>query len=162
MAIGSVSSFGLEQTLLGGGIAVDYLRLSRLGLRLGFDVAVADRNNELGRVHVQLATLNAQVGYLAQHDSWSARAFAGYRLGAGRISGVAPVDTASPTGTVAAACGGPLLSSAFGLRSRSWLAELGAEAGLVSFPITGLIEGREPVALDRYWLSINLSVGALL
>lgn len=162
LALGSVSSFGFKQTLLGGGLAVDYLRLSRLGIRLGFDVAVADRNSELGRAHVQLATLNAQVGYLAQHEHWSARAFAGYRLGAGRISGVAAADTASRTGTVAAACGGPLLSGALGLRSRNWLAELGAEAGIVSFPIKGLIEDGESVDLDRYWLSISLSVGALL
>jgi hypothetical protein len=162
LAIGSVSSFGFQQTLLGGGIAVDYLRLSRLGLRLGFDVAVADRNDELGRAHVQLTTLNAQVGYLVQHEHWSARAFAGYRLGAGRISGVSQADTAAQTGTVAAACGGPLLSTAFGLRSSSWLAELGVEAGLVSFPIVGLIEGSDSLALDRYWLSINLGVGALL
>lgn len=162
LALGSVSSFGFKQTLLGGGLAVDYLRLSRLGVRLGFDVAVADRNSELGRAHVQLATLNAQVGYLAQHDYWSARAFVGYRLGAGRISGVAGADTDARTGTVAAACGGPLLSGALGLRSDNWLAELGAEAGLVSFPIKGMIEDSDSVALDRYWLSINLSVGALL
>jgi len=42
------------------------------------------------------------------------------------------------------------------------VAEVGAEAGLVSFPLEGRVEGHEPIALDRYWLGLNLNVGALL
>ncbi|HEX2874858.1 MAG TPA: hypothetical protein VHP33_26590 [Polyangiaceae bacterium] len=161
MAVGTVRSFGFEHPLAGGGLAVDYLRLSKLGLRLEFDVAVAERSYEFGSVHLQLATVSAQAGYLGLHESWLARAFVGYRFGSGRISGKTAVDGV-PVGTVAGASGGPLVSGGFGLRSRSWVAELGAEAGLVSFPLEGLIGGDEPIALDRYWLGLSLNVGALL
>lgn len=162
MALGTVRSFGFEHPLAGGGLAVDYLRLSKLGLRLEFDVAVAERGYEFGNVHLQLATLSAQAGYLALHESWTARAFAGYRFGSGRISGKSASGASAPVGTVAGACGGPLISGGFGLRSGSWVAELGAEAGLVSFPLEGIILGHEPIALDRYWLGLSLNVGALL
>ncbi len=162
LAVGTAQSFGFDQPLFGGGLAVDYLRLSRFGLRLGFDVAVSDRHYDLGRAHVQLTTLNAQAGYLAQHRDWSARAFAGYRLGAGRISGITSPGVLAQSGTVAAACGGPLVSGGLGLRSGSLIAELGVEAGLVSFPLEGRVEGHETLGLDGYWLSVSLNVGALL
>ena len=162
MALGALQSFGMEQPLAGGGLSVDYLRLARLGLRLEFDVAVADRGYEFGSAHLQLTTLSAQAGYLTLHDSWSARAFAGYRLGAARISGKTATGVTAPVGTVAGACGGPLVSGGLGLRSGSWVAELGAEAGLVSFPLEGRIEGHDSVLLDGYWLGLSLNVGALL
>lgn len=158
MALGTLRSFGLQDPLVGGGLAVDYLRLSKLGLRLEFDVTVAERGYEFGNVHLQLATVSAQAGYLALHEAWLARAFVGYRFGSGRISGVG----SARDGTVAGASGGPLISGGLGLRSGSWIAELGAEAGLVSFPLEGLIDEHEPVALDRYWLGLSLNVGALL
>jgi hypothetical protein len=162
MAVGTVRSFGFEHPLAGGGLAVDYLRLSKLGLRLEFDVAVAERSYEFGRVHLQLATLSAQAGYLALHESWLARAFVGYRFGSGRISGKSAVGGNPRVGTIAGASGGPLVSGGLGLRSGSWIAELGAEAGLVSFPLEGLVDEHEPIALDRYWLGLSLNVGALL
>jgi hypothetical protein len=162
MLAGGVQSFGGEQPLAGGGLAVDYLRLSRLGLRLAFDVAVSDRDYDAGSAHVQLTTLSAQGGYLAIHDDWTARAFIGYRLGAGRISGKTAQGVLAPVGTVAGACGGPLLSAGLGLRSGAWIAELGAEAGLVSFPLEGKVEEHDSIALDRYWLGLSLNVGALL
>jgi hypothetical protein len=162
LAVGTTQTFGLEPPLFGGGIAVDYLRLSRLAFRLGFDVAVSDRAYDLGRAHVQLTTFNAQAGYLAQHRDWSARAFVGYRLGAARISGTPSPGVLAQGGTVAGAWGGPLISGAVGLGSRSLIAELGMEAGLVSIPLEGRVEGDDPIALDRYWLSLNVSVGALL
>jgi hypothetical protein len=158
MALGTLRSFGFQHPLVGGGLAVDYLRLSKLGLRLEFDVTVAERGYEFGSVHLQLATVSAQAGYLALHEAWLARAFVGYRFGSGRISGVG----SARDGTVAGASGGPLISGGLGLRSGSWIAELGAEAGLVSFPLEGLIDEHEPVALDRYWLGLSLNVGALL
>lgn len=161
MALGTVRSFGGERPLAGGGLAVDYLRLSKLGLRLEFDVAVAERAYEYGSAHLQVATLSAQAGYLSLQESWLARAFVGYRFGSGRIAGKAS-GASTPVGTVAGASGGPLVSAGFGLRSGSWVAELGAEAGLVSFPLEGRIEGHEPIALDRYWLGLSLNVGALL
>lgn len=161
-AIGSAQSFGGDRALFGGGLSVDYLRLGRLGLRLGFDVAMAERRYDLGRAQVQLTTLHAQAGYLALHDTWLARAFVGYRLGAGRISGVPAPGIDVPSGTVAGAWGGPLLSGGLGLRRGVWIAELGAETGLVSFPIQGHVEGHDDVGLDHYWLSANLSLGALL
>jgi hypothetical protein len=161
MAVGTVRSFGFEHPLAGGGLAVDYLRLSKLGLRLEFDVAVAERSYEFGSVHLQLATVSAQAGYLTLHESWLARAFVGYRFGSGRISGKATADGV-PVGTVAGASGGPLISAGLGWRSGSWVAELGAEAGLVSFPLQGIIVEHEPSALDRYWLGLSLNVGALL
>lgn len=162
LAVATAQTFRFEQPLLGGGIAVDYLRLSRLALRLGFDVAVADRNYDLGRAHLQLTTLNVQAGYLAQHRDWSARAFAGYRLGTGRISGETTRGVAGESGTVAGAWGGPLVSGGLGLTSRSLVAELGVEAGLVSFPLEGRVEGHDPIGLNGYWLAVNLNVGALL
>lgn len=162
MAVGTVRSFGFEQPLAGGGLAVDYLRISKLGLRLEFDVAVAERAYELGSAHLQLATVSAQAGYLTLHESWLARAFVGYRFGSGRISGKSSSYGSARVGTVAGALGGPLVSGGVGLRSGSWLAELGAEAGLVSFPLEGRIEDHEPIALDRYWLGLSLNVGALL
>ena len=162
MAVGTVRSFGLERPLAGGGLAVDYLRIPKLGLRLEFDVAVAERSYEFGSAHLQLATLSAQAGYLTLHESWLARAFVGYRFGSGRISGKSATGALAPVGTVAGASGGPLVSGGFGLRSGSWVAELGAEAGLVSFPLEGIIKDHEPIALDRYWLGLSLNVGALL
>jgi hypothetical protein len=161
MAVGTVRSFGFEHPLAGGGLAVDYLRLSKLGLRLEFDVAVAERRYEYGSARLQLATLSAQAGYLALHESWLARAFVGYRFGSGRISGKSGAGGAR-VGTVAGASGGPLVSAGLGLRSGGWIAELGAEAGLVSFPLEGRIDDHEPIALDRYWLGLSLNVGALL
>lgn len=162
MALGLARSFGLQQPLVGGGLAVDYLRLAQLGVRLDFDVALAEHSYDLGSAHVQLSTLSAQAGYLALHDAWLARAFIGYRFGAGRISGKAAPGVTAPVGTVAGASGGPLLSAGLGLRSGSWVAELGAEAGLVSFPLQGTVAGHEAVELDRYWLGLSLNVGALL
>ena len=162
MALGTVRSFGFERPLAGGGLAVDYLRLSKLGLRLEVDVAVAERDYDFGSVHLQLATVSAQAGYLTLHESWLARAFVGYRFGSGRISGKSSYDGSVPIGTVAGASGGPLVSAGLGWRSGSWIAELGAEAGLVSFPLEGLVIEHEPIALDRYWLGLNLNVGALL
>ena len=162
MALGTVRSFGFQSPLAGGGLSVDYLRLAKLGLRLEFDVVVANRSYEAGSAHLQATTLSAQAGYLALHDAWSARLFAGYRFGSGRISGKAAPGVLAPVGTVAGASGGPLVSAGVGLRFGSWVAELGAEAGLVSFPLEGQVEGHDSIALDRYWLGLSLNVGALL
>jgi hypothetical protein len=162
MAVGTARSFAFEHPLAGGGLSVDYLRLSRLGLRLEFDVAIAERRYEFGSAHLQLTTLSAQAGYLALHDAWSARAFVGYRFGAGRIAGTTESGVIAPVGTVAGACGGPLISAGLGLRSGSWVAELGGEAGLVSFPLEGRVAGHDPIGLDGYWLGLSLNVGALL
>ncbi|HVY32141.1 MAG TPA: hypothetical protein VHB79_36645 [Polyangiaceae bacterium] len=159
---GGAQSFAWQTPLKGGGLVVDFLRLSKLGMRLGFDVAVADHEYAAGSAHVQLTTLTAQAGYLALHDAWTARAFLGYRLGAGRISGKAGSGAMVPVGTVAGACGGPLLSAGLGLRSGAWIAELGAEAGLVSFPLEGVVEDHDPITLKSYWLGLSLNVGALL
>jgi hypothetical protein len=161
-AVGTVRSFGFDHPLAGGGLAVDYLRLSTLGLRLEFDVAIAERSYEFGSAHLQLTTLSAQAGYLALHDAWLARVLAGYRFGAGRISGKAAPGVVAPVGTVAGASGGPLVSAGLGWRSGSWVAELGAEAGLVSFPLEGRVAGHESIAFDGYWLGLSLNVGALL
>lgn len=162
MAVGMVRSFGFEHPLAGGGLAVDYVRVAKLGLRLEFDVAIAERSYGQGSARVQLTTLSAQAGYLALHDAWLARAFLGYRFGAGRISGAAARGVDAPVGTVAGASGGPLLSAGLGLRSGSWVAELGAEAGLVSFPLEGTVAGHDAITLDGYWLGVSLNVGALL
>jgi hypothetical protein len=162
MAAGHVQTFELAPPLLGGGIAVDYLRLRGLGLRLQFDVGVAERDFPQGEVRLQLATLSAQAGYLAVHESWSVRAFAGYRFGSARISGHSAPRSGASRGTVAGGCGGPLLVGALGLRSGSLVSEVAAEAGLVSFPIEGRVAGSDPVAFDGYWLGLSLNVGALL
>jgi hypothetical protein len=162
MLSGGAQSFSWQTPLKGGGLAVDFLRLSKLGLRLGFDVAVADHEYDAGSAHVQLTTLTAQAGYLGLHDAWMARAFLGYRLGAARISGKAASGVVAPVGTIAGACGGPLLAAGLGLRSGTWIAELGAEAGLVSFPLEGVVEGHDPISLKNYWLGLSLNVGALL
>jgi hypothetical protein len=162
MLDGGVQSFGFEHALLGGGLSVDYLRVSKLGLRLGFDVATAERKYPNGSAHVLLTTLNAQAGYLVLEDDWMAHAFVGYRFGAGRISGQASPGVVAPVGTVAGAWGGPLLSGGLGLRSGSWVAELGAEAGLVSFPLEGAVSGHDPIKLSGYWLALRLNIGVLL
>lgn len=162
MLSGGVQSFSWQTPLKGGGLAVDFLRLSKLGLRLGFDVAVADHDYDAGSAHVQLTTLTAQAGYLSLHEAWMARAFVGYRLGAARISGKSASGATVPVGTVAGACGGPLVAGGLGLRSGAWIAELGAEAGLVSFPLEGIVEEHEPITLENYWLGLSLNVGALL
>jgi hypothetical protein len=162
MAVGTARSFAFEHPLAGGGLSVDYLRLVGLGLRLEFDVAIAERRYELGSAHLQLTTLSAQAGYLALHDAWSARAFVGYRFGAGRIAGTTESGVIARVGTVAGACGGPLISTGLGLRSGSWVAELGGEAGLVSFPLEGRVAGHDPIRLGGYWLGLSLNVGALL
>ncbi len=162
MALGTVRSFGCGRPLAGGGLSVDYLRLSKLGLRLEFDVAVAERSYQFGNAHLQLTTLSAQAGYLGLHDSWSTRFFGGYRFGSGRISGEAGPGVVAPVGTVAGASGGPLVSAGLGLRSGNWVAELGAEAGLVSFPLEGRVTGHDSIALDGYWIGLSLNLGALL
>lgn len=162
MAAGIVRSFGFEHPLAGGGLVVDYLRLAPLGLRLEFDIAIAERRYPQGSAHVQLTTLSAQAGYLALRDAWLARAFVGYRFGAGRISGKLATGVTAPVGTVAGASGGPLLSAGVGLRSGGWVTELGAEAGLVSFPLEGTVAGQDALTLDGYWLGFSLNVGTLL
>lgn len=162
MALGTLQSFGGQSPLTGAGLAVDYLRLAKLGLRLQFDVAISERSYDLGSAHLQLTTLSAQAGYLALEEAWLARAFVGYRFGSGRISGKSASGVGAPVGTVTGASGGPLVSAGLGLRSGSWVAELGAEAGLVSFPLEGRVAGHAPIALDDYWLGLNLNVGALL
>ncbi len=162
MALGTMRSFGFQAPLTGGGLSVDYLRLSELGLRLEFDVAVANHSYDSGSAHLQVTTLSAQAGYLALHDNWSTHLFAGYRFGSGRISGEAASGVPARVGTVAGASGGPLVSAGLGLRFASWVAELGAEAGLVSFPLEGTVQRHDSIALDRYWLGLSLNVGALL
>lgn len=162
MAGGAISSFELERPLAGGGISVDFLRLSRLGLRLELGVAVGSRAFDLGSARVQLTTLSAQAGYLAIHESWTARAFAGYRFGNGRIVGERAPGSQAREGTVSGACGGPLISGGLGIRSGGWVAEIAAELGLVSFPLEGRIDEQAPVRLDGYWLGFSANVGALL
>lgn len=162
MAAGAINSFELERPLAGGGISVDYLRLGRLGLRLQFDVAVGDRDFDLGSADLRLMTLSAQAGYLAIHETWTGRAFVGYRFGNGRIAGQRAPGSFSREGTVAGVCGGPLVSGGLGLRSGSWVGEVAAELGLVSFPLEGQVEDQAPVRLGGYWLGASLNVGALL
>ncbi len=161
MAGGAVQTVDLARPLAGGGISVDFLRLAPLGLRLQFDVALGNRQYDMGTVHSRLTTLSAQAGYLALHETWMARVFAGYRFGAGRIAGESAADDVE-LGTVAGAYGGPLLSSGVGLRIGSFVAELGAEAGLVSFPLRGEIEDERAISLDGYWLGVGINVGTLL
>lgn len=161
MAGGALQTIELGRPLAGGGISVDFLRLAPLGLRLQFDVALGNREYDMGTVRSRLTTLSAQAGYLALHETWMARAFVGYRFGAGRIAGESQLDDAE-LGTVAGAYGGPLLSSGVGLRSGSFVAELAAEAGLVSFPLRGEIRDEAAISLDGYWLGVGVNVGALL
>lgn len=171
MAGASIQTVAFDQTLMGGGLSVDFLRWSRLGLRLGLDLAFGGRDSELGRARIQLTTMSAQVGYFALYERWTARAMLGYRFGSGRIAGEA-ADPVAREGTVSGPWGGPLLSTGLGLRSgrssgrpeaaRSWVAELAGEAGLVSFPLEGTLDADSPIQLDGYWLGLSLSVGALL
>jgi hypothetical protein len=162
MAAGAIQTFALDRPLAGGGISVDFLRLSRLGLRLELDVAVGSRNYDLGSASLQLTTMSAQAGYLAVHDSWTARALLGYRFGNGRIVGERASGSLNREGTVTGAFGGPLVALGLGVRSGSWVAELATEAGLVSFPLQGNIDDQESIALDGYWLGFSLNAGALL
>jgi hypothetical protein len=162
MAAGAIQTFALDRPLAGGGISVDFLRLSRLGLRLELDVAVGSRNYDLGSASLQLTTMSAQAGYLAVHDSWTARALLGYRFGNGRIVGERLAGSQNREGTVTGAFGGPLVALGLGVRSGSWVAELATEAGLVSFPLQGNIDDQESIALDGYWLGFSLNAGALL
>ena len=162
MAAGAVHSFELERPLAGGGISVDFLRLSRLGLRLEVGVAFGRREFELGAASLQLTTFSAQAGYLAIHESLTGRALLGYRFGNGRIVGERASGSDAREGTVAGASGGPMVSGGVGVRSGSWVAEIAAEAGLVTFPLEGRIEGQEPIRLDGYWLGFSLNAGALL
>jgi hypothetical protein len=160
MLAGSASTFGFEQALVGGGISVDFLRLSKLGLRIELGMGLGSRRYDLGEARVQLTSMAAELGYLAVHESWSARAMLGYRFGSGRISGEA--QGGARQGTVSGACGGPLIAGGLGWRSDSFVAELSTEAGLVSFPLEGRVEGNAPIQLDGYWVGLSLSVGTLL
>ena len=162
MASVAVRSFRAQQPFAGYGLSVDYLRLGRFGLKLDFDVALDDRHYELGAAHVQLMTLSAQAGYLVLQDSWWAHIFGGYRFGSGRITGESAAGAGASVGTVAGPCGGPLIAMALGSSYGMWSLGLGAEAGLVSFPLAGQVEGHDPISLNRYWLGTSLSVGALL
>jgi hypothetical protein len=161
MAAGAVQSVDLARPLAGGGISVDFLRLAPLGLRLQLDVALGNRQFDRGTARLRLTTLSAQAGYLALHDTWTARAFVGYRFGTARIAGERK-SSDDLQGTVAGAFGGPLLSSGVGMRAGSFVAELAAEAGLVSFPLRGEVDGKVAIALDGYWLGLSVNVGALL
>lgn len=162
MAAGTVHTIALEKPLAGAGISVDYLRLGRLGLRLQIDLALGRRSYELGTARLRLTTLSAQGGYLAVHDSWTLRALGGYRFGAARIAGESAAGLDAEEGTVAGAYGGPLISTGAGLRSGSFVTELAVEAGLVSFPLHGEVDGARAIELDGYWLGLSLNVGALL
>lgn len=161
MLSGSASSFSFEQALVGGGFSVDFLRLSRLGLRLELGLALGKRRYDLGTAHLQLTSMSVQAGYLALHDSWTARAMLGYRFGSARISGEAE-GSGTREGTVSGVCGGPLLAAGLGLRSSNFVAELAVEAGLVSFPLEGQVEGESPIALDGYWVGLSVNLGTLL
>jgi hypothetical protein len=161
MLAGSAYTFGFDQALAGGGISVDFLRLSKIGFRLELGMAYGSRHYDLGEAHVQLTTMSFQAGYLALHSSWSARAMLGYRFGSGRINGKAEGSMATE-GTVSGACGGPLITAGLGMRKESFVAELSAEAGLVSFPLEGQVEGDSSVRLDPYWVGLSLSLGTLL
>jgi hypothetical protein len=162
MAAGGLQSIELAKPLAGAGISVDYLRLGRFGLRLQIDLALGNRSFELGTARLRLTTLSAQGGYLAVHETFTLRALAGYRFGAARIAGESAAGLDTEVGTVAGAYGGPVLSAGAGLRSGSFVAELAAEAGLVSFPIYGEVDGVREIELDGYWLGLSLNVGALL
>jgi hypothetical protein len=162
MAAGTVHTIELEKPLAGAGISVDYLRLGRLGLRLQIDLALGRRSYELGTARLRLTTLSAQGGYLAVHESWTLRALGGYRFGAARIAGESAAGLDAEEGTVAGAYGGPLISTGAGLRSGSFVTELAVEAGLVSFPLHGEVDGARAIELDGYWLGLSLNVGALL
>jgi hypothetical protein len=162
MAAGALQSIDLEKPLAGAGISVDYLRLGHFGLRLQIDLALGARSYELGTARLRLTTLSAQGGYLAVHETWTLRVLGGYRFGAARIAGEGAAGLDAEEGTVAGAYGGPVISTGAGLRSGSFVAELAAEAGLVSFPLRGEVDGVTAIELDGYWLGLSLNVGALL
>ena len=65
-------------------------------------------------------------------------------------------------GALTGPCGGPLLAAGLGLRNGSFVAELAAEAGLVSCPLRGEVEGQDSIELDGYWLGLSLNLGTLL
>jgi hypothetical protein len=157
-----VRSFSAQRPLVGYGLSVDYLRFTRLAFKLDFDVALADRHYDVGSAHVQLMTLSAQAGIFELRDTWSLRGYVGYRLGSGRITGESAAGLNVPSGTVAGACGGPLAALGYGLRHGIWAVDLGAEAGLVSFPLEGRVEGHDSISLSSRWLGASLSIGALL
>lgn len=162
MALALVRTFRAERPFVGYGSSVDYLRLAHFGLKLDFDLALDDRRYDLGSAHVQLMTLSAQAGYLVLQNSWWVQIFGGYRFGSGRISGESATGVGAAVGTVSGPCGGPLLALGLGSTYGIWSLGLGAEAGLVSFPLEGRVEGHQPISLNHYWLGSSLSVGALL
>ena len=162
MALLGVRTFNAQRPLVGYGLSVDYLRLAHFGLKLDFDVALADRHYDAGSAHVQLMTLSAQAGFFELHDTWSLRVFLGYRLGSGRVTGESAAGLGAPAGTVAGPCGGPMAALGYGLRYGILMLDLGAELGLVSFPLEGRIEGHDSISLNRYWLGGSISVGVLL
>jgi hypothetical protein len=161
MAAGAVQSIDWQRPLAGGGLSLDFLRAAPLGLRLQLDVALGNREFDRGTARLRLTTLSAQAGYMALQETWMARAFVGYRFGTGRIAGERKLSE-DLQGTVAGAFGGPLLSSGVAMRAGSVVAELAAEAGLVSFPLRGEVDGEVAIALDGYWLGLSVNVGALL
>jgi hypothetical protein len=162
MALLGARSFDAQRPLVGYGLSVDYLRLAHVGVKLDFDVALADRHYDVGSAHVQLMTFSAQAGIFELHDTWSLRGYIGYRLGSGRITGESAAGLGARAGTVTGPCGGPLVAAGYGFRYGILMFDLGAELGLVSFPLVGQVEGQGSISLSSRWLGASISLGVLL
>lgn len=159
MATGGVVNFEFEALLWSTGLALEYVALAPLTLRLDTNFAQTTREETLGTVRGRLLSAAAQVAALATFRRWHVRAGAGVRAGSATISGSSATHVEAREGSVTAAWGGPLLALGAGLSSGQLVTELGLEGGIVALPVRGHVDDGSDLSFERYWTSIALNVG---
>ncbi len=161
LALAQVLTPRLDGSLSGFGLAADYVASSPFSARLETAFSRSERRFELGTTQTELATVTLAGGYTGALGPVRPRVMAGFRLGSARISGERSELPGTRESSVSGPWGGPLVSAGLGFVFFETLAfELGGEAGYVSLPVVGEVEGEDAIALDGYWLAANVGLGA--
>jgi hypothetical protein len=144
--------------LLGGTAGVDHRLSPHLAASLSMGVGAGSANTTLTRVSGLSLSSQAALFIGSSFSEVDVGIGPGGRLGWMRLSPEAVTGYASST--VSGVWGGPSLN----LRARwhlgrTWRLRLGGEAGVVTLPVQGLVDGNESLAEARgAWLSVALGL----
>jgi hypothetical protein len=147
--------------LAGGGIHFEHARgFACVGLDAR--MATGTEQNDLGTASFSLADLSPWVAWRSVVGRTVVRLGAGYALGVARINGRANGDRA-----VAATVSGPY-TAPFGLAALSYglsealNVEARGQAGWVTSPVVGLVDGGADIRLEGGWASMQIGMALAL
>jgi len=149
--------------LWGAGLGVAWFSQAPVVLSLDLSLVSGTEQFDFGEVTVAVVSATPQVGLGKRWAEGSLGGTIGYRIGAARIAGHAASGAAGAAGSVAGSLMGPLLA----VHSSATLHDpielmLSAEAGHVTAPLVGEVEGERGLRLDGLWWRVALGLGIVL